>query len=267
MWNLFVSPSSTKHQTLLRYWKTWPNMKLLLSRCCGDEKPVSLSWSFLMVVWLLEQQEAWTLVSESWHGGSRAKMKLFHCHILNWVASCPLKHPSTTVQPHGLLALPKRLRLNPLQTYFCCAGRTEVADQFMCQKIKYEVCPGSKPGSKCSPELEVAAWEMKSVCWTVKTARENRMMSIQQADVLQCLSRRFDESICHILLLSERATNPLSALFTTLWYLLCLQLYVTADAFNGYLWFHLHERLIRVRVTRRSQNSLLAGFDVTHLFH
>lgn len=46
----------------------------------------------------------------------------------------------------------------------------------MCKKsTKYKVCPGSKPGSKCPPELllqiEKSAWVMKSGCSMVNTAK------------------------------------------------------------------------------------------------
>lgn len=59
----------------------------------------NISWSSLGGMWncLLEQQEAWTPVPGSWHGRSGAKMKWFHCYMLNSVATCQWKHPSTTV--------------------------------------------------------------------------------------------------------------------------------------------------------------------------
>lgn len=77
------------------------------------------------------------------------------------------------------------------------------------------------PPSTCSSNqgscLSNAEWVLNC-----EDGQENRMMSVQQADVLQCLGRRFNarESISHILLLSERAKNRpfFSTIFTTLWF-------------------------------------------------
>lgn len=71
-------------------------------------------------------------------------------------------------------------------------------------------------------------------------SQENRMMSIQRADGLQCRSWRFDahESIFHILLPTERARNQL--FFQQFYYLIgftIVEFNVIADRFNAYLWF------------------------------
>lgn len=148
MWNFFVSFSLTNNQMLLKWWKTWPNISLLLSRhrrwwktCTSNE---NIFWSSLLMVWLL--------VSGSWHEETEGKMKLFHCHTLNLVPSCLCKHISSSFNPMfvGMLAstllnhvkaslsntlknskpLPvlELLRELSFRSCFSCVGQSEVSD-------------------------------------------------------------------------------------------------------------------------------------------
>lgn len=114
----------------------------------------------------------------------------------------------------------------------------------MCQKIKYEVYPWWKPSPKCSPAPPASNQGScpRNTEWVLncEDSQENRMMSIRQADVLQCLSWRSDahEGIFHILLLSERTTNPFFSITLYCFTVFVMpQFYVFVDAFKGYLWF------------------------------
>ncbi len=91
-------------------------------------------------------------------------------------------------------------------------------------RAKLKMPPGTPPSNQGGC-LSNAEWML-----TCEDSQENRMMSIQQADVLCCLSLRFKalEGISHILLLSERAKKP--AFFSNSFYcfviLIMLQFYV-----------------------------------------
>lgn len=148
MWNFFVSFSLTNHPTLLKQWKTWPNISVLLSRHRGGWKTCKSNensfWSSLLMVWLL--------VSGSWHEGTEGKTKLFHCHTSNLVPSCLRKLISSSFDPHvcwhvsihpaescwSIIAQhADKLQRPPVlqilrelffRSCFSCVGQTEVSD-------------------------------------------------------------------------------------------------------------------------------------------
>lgn len=104
------------------------------------------------------------------------------------------------------------------------------ASTIVCVREK-QVCPGSKNPESC---LSNAEWVLNCEC-----SQESRMMWIQQADVLQCFSWRFNayESLSQILLLSRRAKKQLFSYFFFYYVMLFVMLhfYVIEHTFPGHV--------------------------------
>lgn len=192
-----ASSTRTKHQALLKYWETRPNISPLLSRRCGWTGTCQIDENILLVVWPLEQQEAWTLVPGPWHGGSGAKMKWFHCHTLNWVI-CNVS--TRTVESFWSSAVPQLFWEDFSLDRASASAKPRQRTSLCVRKNKYGVCPGSKLGSKCPCGHE----NVSHILLLSERAKKSAF---------------FNNSFYYFVVF------------------VLLQFYVIVDKFNGYPWF------------------------------
>ena len=253
-WLLFTDKSSDITQILRDVAKHFTAaVKVLRMRTNLSNGREYFRGIFLLLVWLLEQQDAYTLVPASWHGRKGSIHWTGRPAVSERILQLQFASSSTLVDTFALALLnhaeivrgpspPRNWKHFSGPCFSCSVKLVYVSEKrvWSVSRIKARLkMPPSTRSSNRGSCLSNAEWVLNC-----EDGQENRLMSVQEADVLQRLGRRFNarESISHILLLSERAKNQLFflSIFTTLWF----SFYVIIDTFlipeNHFTDFNLH---------------------------